>query len=298
MAAPELQANRYELKYLIPERVALQVRDFVSGYLEIDEYGATMPDLSYPVHSLYIDSRGLYTYWATINGDKNRYKLRLRYYTDKPDAPVFFEIKRRTDNVISKQRCGVRRSSVPAILSGQLPYQTDLLSKDPKQYRALQNFLRLMMEIGGQPCSHIFYMREAWISTYDNSVRVTMDRSVQCEPDPTVKMAASMVNPVMPFGNQVILELKFTARFPDWFRTMVETFHLPQCGAAKYALGIETYGEHRMMGAFAFDGNGSPAKITSSEQAIPAPTSPKASPIVAAPAANVSDAVTELAGKQ
>src|SRR3954469_23575814 len=154
----ELQQQRFELKYMIPESTARRGRGFCSGMLEIDEYGGTMPDFSYPVHSLYIDSDQLYTYWATINGDKNRYKLRLRYYNDKPDAPVFFEIKRRCNNIIIKRRGGVRRTSVPAILAGQLPTPDDLLSKDPRQFAAIQQFCHLMMDIRGRPRAHVFYM--------------------------------------------------------------------------------------------------------------------------------------------
>lgn len=259
-----LQPQRFELKYIIPQHVAMQVRQFVAAYLEIDEYGATMPNLSYPVHSLYLDSDDLLTYRATINGDKNRYKLRLRYYNEKPDSPVFFEIKKRTNNTISKQRGGVRRSSVAAILAGQLPTPDDMLSKEPKQFFAIQRFAELMAKIGAKPTSHVFYMREAWISTYDNSVRVTLDRDVYCEPDPTARLSTTMSDPVKPFGENVILELKFTTRFPDWFKELVRCFGLMQCGAAKYAEGIAVAGEHRMRGAFAFDGESAPVKITAS----------------------------------
>mgnify|MGYP003302831020 FL=1 len=96
--ADNLQRQRYEHKYIIRENVALAVRDFVSSYLELDSFGATQPNKSYPVHSLYLDSPDLRLYQTTINGDKNRYKLRIRFYEDRPKAPVFFEIKRRTDN--------------------------------------------------------------------------------------------------------------------------------------------------------------------------------------------------------
>lgn len=41
----------------------------------------------------------------------------------------------------------------------------------------------------------------------------------------------------------VILELKFTDRFPDWFRDLVEHFELFQCGAAKYCDGVEKIAE-------------------------------------------------------
>src|SRR5579862_4052561 len=61
--APEmedrLQLQRFELKYIIREEVALEVREFARSYLEIDEYGASRPNLSYPVHSLYLDSDSL-----------------------------------------------------------------------------------------------------------------------------------------------------------------------------------------------------------------------------------------------
>ncbi|MCX6883333.1 MAG: polyphosphate polymerase domain-containing protein [Verrucomicrobia bacterium] len=251
MAEDKLQASRFELKYIIPEHVARALRDFVAGYLDIDEFGATQPNFSYPVHSLYLDSPNLSTFHWTINGDKNRYKLRLRFYDNQNESPVFFEIKRRLNNTIAKQRGGVRREFADRLLAGQLPEPSHLLSKDPRQFSALQNFSRLMSHLGARPMAHIFYMREAWISRYDNSVRVTMDREVLCDPEPCARFETKMVNPVRVFGDSVVLELKFTNRFPDWFKDLVRVFGLTQCGAAKYAEGVELLGEHRLTHAFA-----------------------------------------------
>jgi hypothetical protein len=78
MARDRMQKQRFELKYLISEDTALMVRDFVKSYLDFDEYSVGKPNYSYPVHSLYLDSDALQLYWETINGNKNRYKLRLR----------------------------------------------------------------------------------------------------------------------------------------------------------------------------------------------------------------------------
>lgn len=251
MSEDKMQASRFELKYIIPEDVALATRDFLAGYLELDEFGATQPNYSYPIHSLYLDSPDLATYCWTINGDKNRYKLRVRYYDERPESPVFFEIKRRMDSTIAKQRGGVRKEFAQAILDGQLPQASHLLSKDPRQFQALQNFSRLMNMINAKPKMHIYYVREAWISRYDNSVRVTLDRNVLCEPEPAGRLTTQLVNPVRPFGKMVILELKFTNRFPDWFKELVRIFGLAQCGAAKYAGGVELMGEHRLTNTFA-----------------------------------------------
>ncbi len=245
MAEDKMQQQRFELKYIIKEDVALAVRDFVGSYLEIDEYGATLPNFSYPVHSLYLDSDGLGLYHSTINGDKNRYKLRLRFYDNRAEAPVFFEIKRRMNNIISKQRGGVRRDAVDWLLAGQLPDPVHLVSRDPRQLVFLQNFGRLMQDMRARPKAHIAYLREAWISPRDNSVRVTMDREVRFEPEPVARLSIDMEKPVIVFGKEVILELKFTDRFPDWFRELVRVFGLMQCGAAKYVDGVTLMGLER-----------------------------------------------------
>jgi SPX domain protein involved in polyphosphate accumulation len=102
MPKDKLQKSRFEQKYIITEEQALQIRDFVQAYLELDENGVGKPNFSYPVHSLYLDSNDLKLYWTTINGDKNRFKLRIRFYNNKPETPVFFEIKRRMNNCIMK----------------------------------------------------------------------------------------------------------------------------------------------------------------------------------------------------
>jgi hypothetical protein len=90
-----------------------------------------------------------------------------------------------------------------------------------------------------KPKAHVYYRREAWVSQHNNSVRVTMDRDVQLDPDPTSEMRTTLKNPVAVFGKKsVILELKFTGRFPDWFGDLARHFGLLQCSAAKYADGV------------------------------------------------------------
>ena len=245
-----MQQQRFELKYVIKEGVALAVRDFVNGYLEIDEYGATLPNFSYGVHSLYLDSDDLRLYQNTINGDKNRHKLRLRFYDNRAEAPIFFEIKRRMNSIITKQRGAVRRDAVDWLLAGQLPEPSHLVSRDPRQLVALQNFCERMQEICAKPKVHVAYLREAWISPRDNSVRLTLDREVKCQPEPVARLNTHVDDPVIVFGKEVILELKFTDRFPDWFKELVRVFSLTQCAAAKYVEGVSRLGVNRVNRTF------------------------------------------------
>lgn len=228
-------ASRYELKYLIPEALAQRVRHFVQQYLEVDEYGQSQSDLSYSVHSLYLDSDDWKIYWRTVNGDKNRFKLRIRYYTENPSVPVFFEIKRRQKDVIFKHRCAVQRDAVPGILAGLQPCPQNLPHTSAEDMEALQEFIRLQLILQARPKFHVFYRREAYVNDFNNEIRVTFDRDVGAVArfDGQLLTRTAGAYECSPAG-LVILELKFTSRFPGWYRDLVEIFNLTQTGAAKY----------------------------------------------------------------
>jgi hypothetical protein len=239
-----IMASRYELKYLIPHSMALRVREFVQQYLELDEFGVGMPNLSYPVHSLYYDTEDWKIYWRTINGDKNRFKLRVRFYNDSPKTPVFWEIKRRMKDVILKQRCGVKRPSAIAVIAGQLPSAAEMIApNDASELRAIEDFLHLQCDLNAYPRMHVAYVREAYVNNFNNEVRLTFDRHVRVEPCSGVLLTTKMKDPFVCTGvgddpdDVVILELKFSGRFPNWYRDLVVSFNLMQSGASKYLEG-------------------------------------------------------------
>jgi hypothetical protein len=256
MPRDRLQRQRFEQKYILTEAQAQGAREFVSGYLELDENGVGKPHYSYPVHSLYLDSGLLDTFWATINGDKNRYKLRLRFYDNHEDTPVFFEIKRRLNSCILKQRGGVRKDAVPWLLNGHLPEPAHLLRPDSRQLVAIQHFLELVEQLHASPTAHVAYLREAYVDPVKDSVRVTFDRQVRAETRRTPTFSTQMETFSQPFGDSVILELKFTDRYPAWFQRLIQRFGLMQCGAAKYCEGLGGLSEFEVSHAADFRGAG------------------------------------------
>ena len=245
--ADRLQVQRFELKYRLCEYKAVEIRQFVKRYLRIDPYGATQPDLSYPVHSLYIDSRSMKTYQDTINGTRNRYKLRIRYYENGPDEPVFFEIKRRYNSVITKKRAKVLRKHVPELLRGRMPSMQHLVDKTAKQLDALEQFCFLVNQIHARPKIHVSYRREAYELENSNAVRITFDRDVKTQIETGLDLRTSMDRPTDVFGNYLILEIKFTNRYPMWLQELTELFHLRQESAAKYVDGVIRIGPNRMI---------------------------------------------------
>lgn len=235
----KIQRQRFELKYRITESKARQIRQFVQTYLDCDVFGKTQPDLSYKVHSLYLDSEGFKTYQDTINGTRNRFKLRVRYY-HQHEGPVYFEIKRRFNKVIRKKRAKVNREYVLDLLNGQAPSYHHLAEGSAEQLEALNHFSYLQNQLNAKPKIHVTYLREAYERSDSNAVRITFDRIVKsCKKTKIEEALSNMLeDEVLVFGNAVILELKFTDRFPLWMEELTQLFHLRQVSAAKYVDGI------------------------------------------------------------
>jgi len=246
MLIDRAQRQRREIKYLIREDVALAVRTFVSCYLQPDEFAVGRIDNAYPVHTLYLDSNDLHTYHAAANGHRNRFKLRIRYYDDDPASPVFFEIKRRINEGIVKQRSRVHRDAVYSLLVGASPRHEHLYSGNPQHWADLLDFWQLVEKIEAAPRAHNAYMREAYVTPGKATVRVTMDRAVIIEPEFGGDLGTVFSMPVEVYSGYVILELKFTERMPMWLIEMVRGFDLKSSGAAKYGFGCELLGLHKV----------------------------------------------------
>lgn len=243
--ADRLQKQRFEYKYHIDEAQADGIRNFLRHYMTLDEYGAMQPDCSYPVHTLYLDSPDLRLYQATLNGDRNRYKLRVRYYENHESAAVYAEIKRRYNSVITKKRAAISPESARYMSSGQLPRPDQVINPEPDSMVALEEFNRLLSHLNAGPVAHIAYLREAWIGEDEHTrTRVTMDRQVRSEPCREMRFEFDMQRPTFVFPDSVVLELKFTNRFPHWFKDLVQAYELRHESAAKYVDGVALRGEH------------------------------------------------------
>lgn len=233
MQADRLQTTRYEFKYVIDESTARKVREFVGSQLEPDNATVGREGIGYPVHSLYLDSPDLRTCRAVIQGERNRFKLRVRFYGDT--GPIFFEIKRRLNLVILKERAAVKRTAAQVILDGAGPDAKFLKApEDPSQFEALYNFCTLRDRIQAEPAAYTSYMREGYERRGNNAVRVTFDRLLRAGPYQGRLSAADVERWTKPEMGGVVLELKFTDRFPEWMHTLVECFNLTRRGFAKY----------------------------------------------------------------
>jgi len=232
-----MMACRAEMKYLVSESTAAAMTQFMKPYIPVDRYCKLQRGGDYPIVSLYIDSEKLRLCKESLEGTQNRFKLRIRSYTDEPDYPCFFEIKRRINTVIMKSRARVMHRDVPGLLEG-LPLPPQNYNVD---WNALNQFQLYAASIRARPTILIRYMRQAYEGEGEGRVRVTFDRRLcyKVTHKPEVRLGGTgwQRNPFT--TGQVILEIKFTGHYPPWLNRMVKYFNLKARAISKYASSIE-----------------------------------------------------------
>ena len=230
-------ACRHELKYHITETQAAAIAEFVKPFIQLDRYCKLQPSRDYPIVSLYLDSDDLQLCRESLTGHKNRFKLRIRSYTDEPEYPRFFEIKRRVNAVIIKSRARVMDCDVETLLAGlPLPPQNYTANTD-----TINQFQLYVSNIRAKPAVLVRYMRQAYESDDPNRVRVTFDRKLAYNITRVAQVRLGgrgwQRSPFTMGG--VILEIKFTDRYPAWLSLLVKHFNLRQRSISKYASSLQ-----------------------------------------------------------
>ncbi len=228
------QVSRYECKYLVPYGMLRVLREDLRPFVEPDAYAALNPGNRYVTNSLYLDSPGLRLYRMTAHGEKSRYKLRIRTYSDEKDMPVFFEIKKRADGIVKKIRCAARRSYAQRFLEGQ-NRQSNPRDSDPD----IAEFLQLSREVDAGPTFRVRYDREAYESRGGEPTRITFDTNLSYCLTTTPELSVGGLGWRKAMTDQAIIEIKFTDRFPTWVQEFVERYELQRCSVPKYCLSVD-----------------------------------------------------------
>ena len=223
-------ASRFECKYVISPLLVPAIREFVAPFARPDRFAAARSDRRYPICSLYLDSDDLLLYQQTVGGEKNRFKLRVRSYTDDETAPLFFEVKRKINNIVQKRRARVERTEAQALLDGRRGASPD---------SELEYFASHLGLVSARPVIRVRYMREAYESTAGDPVRITLDSELMHVATFGADLRHDHGRWVATPVEGVILELKFTEVFPAWVRDMVQVFGLKQQPVPKYVLCVD-----------------------------------------------------------
>ncbi len=227
-------AQRFEAKYPITEVQARAILDYMAPYVETDPYVSWGEP--YVINSMYLDNPELRLYWSSVLGEKNRVKLRIRAYTENPEDLVIFEIKRRVDRIILKERTLIHREYVGDILRGGPVPESAYVKPTAKEKNALYNFRYIMESLNATPRAMVRYTREAYMSNLEEPVRITFDRELSTMPCPEYTPDCWIYGPHWRHMQNmpVVLEIKFTNIYPFWVKRLIQRFNLLRDSFAKY----------------------------------------------------------------
>ena len=231
--------TRYEIKYLVSSAVAEVIRQFLRPFTVMDSFSRRSADRRYPICSLYFDSLDLNLYRQTVDGEKNRFKLRVRSYSDDPAAPVFLEVKRRVNDAILKRRARLPRNTAVAVLNGARLKASENGLSDLQD--DLDFFTGHVSVSAARPFLRIRYMREAYEAIGGDPLRVTLDTDIASLPtsDAIFDLGGEGWIPTPVPGT--VLEIKFTETYPIWVRELIRKFALQRQSVAKYVLSVDSF---------------------------------------------------------
>lgn len=227
----ETLLSRVECKYLLDESQLAGVRHFIQPFVHLDRFAEGRADDRYPVTSLYLDCPRLSLYQSTAKGLKNRFKLRVRTYTDSPEDSAFFEVKKRMNGIVYKFRQAISRSQAVDIL--------DRNTLDVPDSADLAHFLSLRELHGAEPVMRVKYLREAYVSRSADPVRITFDDHLYGAVTLDSNLSHESGDWIPVPMRHTILEVKFTNLYPSWVSKMVQEFQLERTSVPKYVMCIE-----------------------------------------------------------
>ncbi|WP_261291301.1 polyphosphate polymerase domain-containing protein [Paraclostridium sordellii] len=211
------------MKYPIGEMDYYKVNDLFKRVLNPDpnnkEYG-------YRIRSLYFDSLNDDDYYAKINGEEVRKKIRLRIYDTKTDK-VKLEIKRKIN--ISQRKETVTITREDAIKLINMDYSVLL-----KYNNDIANSAYNIMTMGQyRPAVLVDYNRIAYIHT-ENNIRVTLDSDIRSnEFDFNMFSEDVSMTPIVDYYNAV-LEVKFDGELFCWISQALADLDTTNRSLSKY----------------------------------------------------------------
>ena len=239
--------DRREYKILISKEQAAEVRRAIAPFCRIDPFAAKNPTRTYTIDTLYLDTDDLSLFWANDHEQRDRIKMRVRGYADAPDRPLFFEVKRRINDVISKSRGQVSHQDWIGLL--QDPQARVPANASPKDRAAIERFMTLARTLRVRPFTLVRYRREPYVSVIDDYARVTFDTHVRAHPIDKLTFTPSgnawralddAVSARM-LDSMVVLELKFTNQVPLWMVNVCRSLGLERGAFSKYGNSIRAF---------------------------------------------------------
>lgn len=228
-----------EYKYLIPVTKFQKIKNEIIPYLVPDK-NTLKNKREYTVRSLYFDSPKLKYYFEKIDGVKNRKKIRIRIYdNDAAGKIAFLEIKRKNGDYVSKSRAPLLYQDLNRLFEIRDVKNLIICNESNKAIENAKLFLSYLIQDNLRPVSLITYEREAFISKFDNSLRITFDKNLRFLSSANYKNMFEEKKLQKVLKNKIIIEIKFKHSIPGWLRNIIIKYGLNRRSVSKYVICMD-----------------------------------------------------------
>ncbi|MDR2771361.1 MAG: polyphosphate polymerase domain-containing protein [Clostridiales Family XIII bacterium] len=220
--------RRYEKKYRLnaAQYAALAVR--LAGRMTRDAYGA------YTVFNLYYDTAGFDLIRASVEKPLYKEKLRLRCYeSPRDDTPVFLELKKKYDGIVSK-----RRIRLPYAEARDFPRSADAALANGSQIaREIEYFL------SRYPVSAKLFLAYERVALKgaeaDGDLRITFDSGIRFRLTDLRLDSAARGRAIL--EDVILMEVKNSGNLPSWLCRILNEEAVFPASFSKYGF---CYTEH------------------------------------------------------
>ncbi len=221
-----------------------KLRTNLLGYVEYDEYALLRPEREYTVRSIYLDSYDYKCYYEKLDGTHTRRKFRIRGYNRKEgNSKVFFEIKRKNENFVSKDR-----ALVPfQVLDDSLGRVWSTPVRDEEDRKYLNNFHYYYDLERLEPKVLVVYDREPFQCKFGSALRITFDKNLRCRAVSGYESLYEEQGLMRLMKHEFVLEIKFYQVLPRWIDRVIGKFNLTRLSVSKYTSSIDGPGRSTMM---------------------------------------------------
>lgn len=216
--------TRFEFKYQISYIDYFKIIDSLKFILKHDKHG---DELSYPVHSVYLDDLVFNGASDKAFGNEMHKKYRIRHYLDSSKKKL--ELKMKSDYETKKLSTNINNEVYDAIIDRNLEalekyFDDDLIRRFTLDF--LKNYL--------SPICLIKYDREAYKDETDN-LRITFDHSLYVS-----RFGHGFENMDLKLmkDSMLILEIKYEHYFPRHIKEIFNKINLNQIAYSKYFMGF------------------------------------------------------------
>lgn len=209
--------RRRETKFLVDQQAYENLIPKIREHMEPDAYCAAKG--SYPIANLYYDTENSDVIRASLEKPFYKEKLRMRAYgiPGTEDTPVFLEIKKKIDGVVSKRRAQMKFCEAKRFLKDRtLPENADYVTR------------QVLREIGYyldthevRPVIRICYDRQGYFDREDPAFRLTFDENIRylkaAGPGKDVRFTDGRKGKAVLPAYFRLMEVKIMDAYPLWF---------------------------------------------------------------------------------